>query len=216
MAKWLIPVVALGAGIVAILSTSAARAESSAWIPSGKKGKKMGKTLKDAAAGFSQDVVASATKWAKARGLPLADVLATILLESRGDPKAHALSDKEDSRGAMQVNVRAWHPTIVKLGHVDDDLYQLDTGIEVGTYILKMYRDKVTALVKACPAPQTHDLSTLTRLYYAGPKYVENMLKKAKTKADTAHPFKNAETYIDHWHDAMVAVAETYGNAAYA
>jgi soluble lytic murein transglycosylase-like protein len=212
---WMIPVVAIGAGLVAMISTSAARAESSAWLPT-KKGKKMGKTLKDAAANFPKEVVASATKWAKKRGLLVADVLATILLESRGDPKAHALSAKEDSRGAMQVNVRAWHPTIIKLGYTDDDLYKLDVGIEVGTYVLKSYRDKVTALVKACPAPQYHDLSTLTRLYYAGPKYVESMLKKAKTKEETAHPFKDAETYVSHWHDAINAIAEVYGNAAYA
>jgi len=219
MAKWLIPALALGGGIVAILTTSAARAESSAWIPEEKgkgKAKNMGKSLKAAAGKFSAEVVASATKWAKIRGIPLAEVLATILLESRGNPKAHALTAKEDSRGAMQVNIRAWHPVIVELGYTDDDLYRLDVGIEVGTYILKSYRDKVLALVKKSPVAQVHDLATLTRLYYAGPKYVDNMLRKAKTKEETAHPFKNAEVYIDHWRDAMLAVAEVYGAAAYA
>jgi hypothetical protein len=144
------------------------------------------------------------------------DVLTTILLESRGNPKAHALTEKEDSRGSMQVNVRAHGATLNKLGYKPDDLYTLDVGIEVGTYILAAYRKKVLDALKANPVKQAHDASTLTRLRYAGPKYVDSMLAKAKSTADTVRPFKRAEVYIDHWKQAKQAIAESLGGKAYA
>ena len=177
-----------------------------------KKGKgKMGNTLKDAAAGFDPSIVAAAVKWAGIRKIPVREVLATILLESRGNPKAHLLTSAEDSRGLMQVNIRAFGDTLKAKGYSGDDLYKPDVGIEIGTLIYSQARAKVAELVKKCKAPsQTHDLSTLTRLYYAGPKYVVAMLQKAKTKEETAHVFKNSETYVDHWHDAMQAVAQAY------
>ena len=207
---------ALGLSVVGLaMSISTPAYATETWLKKVKRGK-VPKSLKDAATRFAPDVVASAVKWAKARKLPLADVLATILLESRGDPKAHALSAKEDSRGSMQVNVRAWHDLITKLGYQDDDLYRLDVGIEVGTAILASYRAKVQALVDASKVPQFHDLSTLTRLYYAGPKYVDKMVRNAKTTADTAHPYKDSEVYVSHWRDAINAVNAVYIKGAYA
>jgi soluble lytic murein transglycosylase-like protein len=209
----------LGLGILGFaLAVSTPAYASEVWIRSQekKKGKgRMGNTLKNAAAGFSTEVVASARKWAKTRGVPLAEILATILLESGGNPKAHLLNDKEDSRGLMQVNVRAHGDMLKSRGYSADDLYQIDKGIELGSLVYAQARARIGELVKKCPAPQTHDLGTLTRLYYAGPKYVQSMLQKAKTKEDTAHAFKDSETYVDHWHNAMTAVAEAFGNAAY-
>ena len=209
----------LGLGVLGFaMAMSTPAYASEAWINAQekKKGKgRMGNTLKKAAASFPSEVLASAKKWANSRGVPLAEILATILLESGGNPSAHLLNDKEDSRGLMQVNVRAHGDMLKARGYSPEDLYKVDVGIEIGSLIYAQARARIGELVKACPAPQTHDLATLTRLYYAGPKYVIAMLQKAKTLADTAHPFKNSETYVDHWHNAMVAVAEAYGNAAY-
>lgn len=210
----------LGLGILGFALTMSTPAYASeAWINAQEKKKKgkgrMGKTLKDAVTNFSPEVLASARKWATNRGVPLAEILATILLESGGNPKSQLVNDKEDSRGLMQVNIRAHGDMLKAKGYTADDLYRPDVGIEIGSLIYAQARAKVGELVKKCPAPQTHDLGTLTRLYYAGPKYVVSMLQKAKTKEDTAHAFKNSETYVDHWHNAMVAVAEALGNSAY-
>ena len=158
-------------------------------------------------------MIAAAIKWAKARNVPANEILATILLESRGDPWAHAKSAKEDSYGAMQVNVNAHRDMLKVRGYRPEDLYKPDIGIEIGSLIYAQARARVADLISKCKAPQTHDLSTLTRLYYAGPKYVIAMLQKAKTQDDTAHPFKNSFVYVDHWHNAMQAVKEAFGNA---
>lgn len=175
-----------------------------------KKGKgKMGKTLKDSAKRFSKDLVATAKKWAKTRNIPLLDVLTTILLESRGNPKAHALTEKEDSRGAMQVNVRAHGPLLQKLGLKPDDLYTLDGGIAAGTAILADHRAKVLQLIKKSGRTQEYTPDVLMRLYYAGPKYATAWILK-KTH------FKNMETYVDHWKKARQAVAEAMAEGAYA
>jgi soluble lytic murein transglycosylase-like protein len=209
----------LGLGVLGFaMAMSSSAYASEAWINAQekKKGKRrMGNTLKKAAAGFSGEVMASAKKWAANRGVPLAEILATILLESGGNPKAQLVNDKEDSRGLMQVNIRAHGDMLKARGYTPEDLYKVDVGIEIGSLIYAQARAKVGELVKKSGVAQTHDLGTLTRLYYAGPKYVVAMLQKAKTKEDTAHAFKNSETYVDHWHNAMVAVAEAYGNAAY-
>jgi soluble lytic murein transglycosylase-like protein len=155
---------------------------------------------------FSPPVIAAAKKWAAARGLPLREVLATIALESGGVPNAWKNDSVEDSRGLMQVNVRAWKSLLDKAGFTPADLFDPDKGVQIGTYVYAAYRKKVQDLLAANPVEQVWPIDTLARLYYAGPKYVEQMLKKAKKKQDTAHPFKNAETYIAHWQYAMNAV----------
>jgi len=157
-------------------------------------------------------VVASAKRFAAAKGLPLVDVMATILLESGGNPKAHKNDSVEDSRGLMQVNVRA-HPELLKRkGMTPADLFDVDHGIDAGTDLLLAARNAVKAAVAKSRVPQSsqkHDLSTLTRLYYAGPKYVLDMLKRANGPEDTAHVFKRSEVYVDHWQQAVqIARAE--------
>jgi soluble lytic murein transglycosylase-like protein len=202
---------ALSLGVFAFAMTLSGSAQATEkWLKKVGKGK-IPKTLKNAAANFSGEIVASARKWATARKVPLLEILATILLESRGNPKAHALTAKEDSRGSMQVNIRAHGDLLKARGYTPDDLYRVDVGIEIGSLIYAQARARVAALAKACKAPQTHDLSTLTRLYYAGPKYVIKMLQKAKNQADTVRPFKNSDVYVSHWHDALDAVASVYG-----
>lgn len=194
---------ALALGVLGLAMATPAFA-TEAWLTKEEKRKgkgKMGRTLKDAAKGFSRDVIASAKKWAAKRGVPALDVLTTILLESRGNPQAHALSDKEDSRGAMQVNIRAHGDLIKRLGYGPDDLYKLDVGIEVGTAIYAAHRAKVMELIKQSGRQQEYTPDVLTRLYYAGPKYATAWILKG------TH-FKNMETYVDHWKEARQAVAE--------
>lgn len=210
----LLPVV-IGLGIAGVALAIARESMATVnWEIEGKGGKKgdkkaMGRTLKDAAKRLSSAVRASAYKWAKARDLPVIDVLTTILLESRGDPSAHALSDKEDSRGAMQVNIRAHGDSIAKLGYKPDDLYKLDVGIEVGTYVYAAKRKAVLDLLKKTTRKQEYDPATLIRLYYAGPKYAIAWITKGQH-------FKNMETYVDHWKEAKQAIAEATAEGAYA
>jgi soluble lytic murein transglycosylase-like protein len=219
MARLLPVLIAVGIGGVALAIARESLATVN-WGPpvgSGKKGAaKMARSIKEAAKRLPKDVVASASKWAKARGIALTDVLATIVLESRGNPKAHALTEKEDSRGLMQVNVRAHKAILDKLGYKPEDLWKLDVGVEVGTAIFAAYRQRVLDAIKKNPVAQAHDVGTLTRLRYAGPKYVDSMLAKAKTTADTVHPFKNAEVYVDHWKEAKQGVAEALAAGTYA
>lgn len=194
---------ALALGVLGLAMATPAFA-TEAWLSKEekKKGKgKMGKTLKDVAKGFSREVVASAKKWAAKRNISALDVLTTILLESRGDPKSHLLNEKEDSRGAMQVNIRAHGDTLKQLGYTPDDLYKLDVGIEVGTLLLAAKRKKVLELIAQSKRQQEYSPDVLTRLYYAGPKYATAWIL-SKTH------FKNMETYVDHWKEARQAVAE--------
>lgn len=204
---------ALGLGVVGFamaVSTPAYATET--WLnkEEKKKGKgKVAKTLKEAAKRFSKELVASAKKWATKRGISSLDVLTTILLESRGNPAAHALSEKEDSRGAMQVNIRAHGDLLKQLGYTPDDLYKLDVGIEVGTALLASKYKKVLELIKQSGRTQEYTPDVLLRLYYAGPKYATAWILKKQH-------FKNMETYVDHWKEARQAVAAAMAEGAYA
>lgn len=194
--------VGLGLGVIGMaMAVSKPAYATETWLPKGK-GKNVGKTLKDAAKNLSAEVVATAKKWAKERAIPLADVLTTILLESRGNPKALAKNAKEESRGLMQVNIRAHADTIKKLGFTNDDLYTVNGGIAVGTYLLASKRKAVQALLAKTKRKQEYDLGTLTRLYYVGPKYAEAWILKGQH-------FKNLEVYADHWREAYEAVTNT-------
>lgn len=163
--------------------------------------------LRRAAQRFPADVLAAARKWSAKRGIPLQEVVATILLESRGDPKAHLLNDREDSRGVMQVNVRAHGALLKAKGYTAADLFRPDVAVELGTEIYRRSRKQVEDLVGASGVVQHHPIATLARLRYAGPAYVDKMLKTAKKTEQTAHPFRNSETYVAKW-DAAMAVAK--------
>jgi soluble lytic murein transglycosylase-like protein len=197
-AKWIL-LVGIVVGVGAIIMSAGKASATEVW--------KGSKAIKASASKFTRSLIASAKQWAEKRSIPAIDVLATILLESGGNPKAHALSSKEDSRGLMQVNVRAWGSLLTKLGYSQDDLYKPEIGIELGTYVLADARAKVQKLVNASKVKQYHDVSTLTRLYYAGPKYVDTMLRKAATTEQTKSPFKASDLYVQHWKDAIKAVS---------
>jgi soluble lytic murein transglycosylase-like protein len=167
--------------------------------------------LERAAVKIPESILAVARKWASARGLSLVEVMATILLESRGNPKARNFTAKEDSRGLMQVNLNAWKDVLAAKGIRADDLYDADKAVEMGTHIFAAYQTKVKNLLRANPVPQFHDTGTLTRLYYAGPKYVLKMLSEARSREETKHPFKDAETYVAHWRDAISVAKKHWG-----
>jgi hypothetical protein len=161
---------------------------------------------------FSPEIIGLAKTWSQKRGIPASEVLATILLESRGKTTSHLLTDREDSRGLMQVNIRAQGDLLASAGYTPEDLYIPAVGIEIGTLVYSKARSKIMSLVAKCKAPQAHDVGTLTRLYYAGPAFVTSMLQKARTIEDTTHPFRNSEIYVDHWRQATSAVNQVFGS----
>jgi hypothetical protein len=150
--------------------------------------------------GFTPEVVASVKKWSAARGLPEREVLATIYVESRGNPKAWANLSTEDSRGLMQVNVRAWAPKLVQYGMTVDDLWDVDKNIMIGTLIYKQYRDNVIKWIQQSGKPQSAPIDVLARLAYKGPAYVQ---KKILAGLDASRPYKNAEAAVANWKVAM-------------
>lgn len=145
-------------------------------------------------------IMASVIKWAKVRGLPPQELVATIQVESRGNPKAWANLATEDSRGLMQVNVRTWANTLKKYGMVVEDLWDIDKNIMVGSDIYANYRKKVQSLIVQSGKPQAAPIDVLTRLYYKGPAYVQ---KKILAGEDASRPYKNAEAAVNNWQIAM-------------
>ncbi len=150
------------------------------------------------------EIVNSARKWAKARGIPLREVLATILVESSGKPRAWANLKTEDSRGLMQVNVRAWASLLTQNGMTVNDLWDIDKNIMIGTYIYAKYRKEVQDLIAKSGCPQSAPIDVLTRLYYKGPAYVRTKILACK---DASSPYKNADKAIANWQAAMGKVA---------
>lgn len=160
---------------------------------------------------LSLEIINSARKWANARGIPIQEVLATILVESSGNPRAwnHANPAKEDSRGLMQVNVNAWKPLLAANGMSVDDLWDVDKNIQIGTYIYAQYREKVQDLIAQsnCAAARSVPLATLTRLYYKGPAYVAAMIQACGAALQAMHPYKDAEKAVANWDSAMAKVS---------
>jgi Transglycosylase SLT domain len=154
---------------------------------------------------LTPEIINSARRWAVARGIPLQEVLATILVESSGNPRAWANKVNEDSRGLMQVNVRAWSALLKQNSMTTDDLWDVDKNIQIGTYIYAMYRQKVQALIaqSGCASAQSAPIATLTRLYYKGPAYVEKMIKECGSALQAMHPYKDAEAAVANWNNAM-------------
>jgi hypothetical protein len=152
---------------------------------------------------LTTEVLTSAKKWAAARGVPLREILATIYVESRGKPRAWANKANEDSRGLMQVNIRAWADKLASYGVDVDDLWDVDKNIMVGSDIYKMYRNNVETWIAQSGVPQSTSIDVLTRLAYKGPSYVK---KKILAGEDASHPYRDAEKAIDNWKVAMTMV----------
>lgn len=128
-------------------------------------------------------IVAAASKWAKIRGIPLVEVLATIQVESSGNPKAWANTAKEDSRGLMQVNVNAWAPKLKAAGFTPEDLWDIDKNIQIGTEIYGNYRKTVENLIAQSGKPQPEPVHVIVRQYYRGPVAVKNAILAGRNAA---------------------------------
>ena len=153
---------------------------------------------------LTPEIVDSARRWAQARGVPLQEVLATILVESSGNPRAWANKATEDSRGLMQINIRAWASLLTQNGMTVDDLWDIDKNIQIGTYIYAKYRQEVQSLIAQSGRPQSAPIDVLTRLYYKGPAYVKNKILACK---DASNPYQNASIAIANWQAAMAKVS---------
>jgi soluble lytic murein transglycosylase-like protein len=92
---------------------------------------------------LTPEIVALARKWAKARGLPLDWVLATIAIESGGRPSSVRTTDREDSLGLMQINWRVHGPRLLSMGIAREALLNPDTNIMFGTLYLREIYDQV-------------------------------------------------------------------------
>ncbi len=100
-------------------------------------------------AGISPENVKLAAKWAAARGLPLDWVLATILVESGGNPNTvgdYHIDPKGASIGLMQINSVAHAAELAAAGLTRESLFNPDTNIEWGTKILRACFDRVRGL----------------------------------------------------------------------
>lgn len=150
--------------------------------------------------GFTPEVIASTRKWAAARGVPMQEILATIYVESRGNPRAWANLSTEDSRGLMQVNVNVWGPKLAQYGMTTDDLWDADKNIMIGSLIYKQYRDNVISWIQQSGKPQSAPIDVLARLAYKGPAYVQ---KKILAGEDASHPYKNSDAAVANWKVAM-------------
>lgn len=166
---------------------------------------------------LSPAIVASARKWAKVRGVPTQELLATILVESSGKvrawncqpgPKPSACT-KENSRGLMQVNINAWMPLLSANGMTAEDLYNVDKNIQIGSYIYAKYRKEVQSLIAQSGIAQTLPIGTITRLYYKGPKYVRDKILAGKVLGTTpaTRPYKQTAEAVANWDNAMAKVS---------
>ena len=153
---------------------------------------------------LTAEIIASARRWADIRGIPLQEVLATILVESSGNPRAWANKANEDSRGLMQVNINAWKSLLTQNGMTVDDLWNIDKNIQIGTYIYAQYRKAVADLIAKSGVPQAAPLDALTRLYYKGPAYVKSKILAGK---DASSPYKDADKALANWKLAMGKVS---------
>ncbi len=155
---------------------------------------------------WTPGIVQSAWKWAKKRGLPFDWVLATIIVESGANPRSAGDAGGE-SKGLMQVNTVANAAKLRAAGYRPEDLHHVDTGIEMGTLMMREFYDKVrehgAARVRT-PIDET------LRLAYKGPGPVYAALDRGQEPSSLsfAHPA------IENWRSAKNRVAHATGTSA--
>jgi len=132
--------------------------------------------------GWPLQYVQSASKWARARGLPLEWVLATIKVESSGNPRA-AGDEGGRSVGLMQVNAVAHAGELKAAGLTRESLFDPETNIKWGTMYLADFRDKVLVALggRRSPAP----LDVLVRMAYKGPATIYAALRRGENPVQT-------------------------------
>ena len=152
--------------------------------------------------------VRSAARWAKSRGLPLDWVLATILVESGGNPRATG-DEGGRSVGLMQVNSVAHAAELKAAGLSRESLFDPETNIQWGTLYMRAFRDDVQRAGAGRPLPA--DLGELMRLSYKGPAAVLSALRQGKNPL----AFSWAPDAIANWRNKLAYVhsAEARGKA---
>jgi hypothetical protein len=160
-----------------------------------------GPDLRKVAAGLGWPLpyVQSASKWAKRRGVPLEWVLATIIVESRGNPRAAGDSGGR-SVGLMQVNTVAHAAEMASAGVSRDRMFNPDTNIEWGTKYLSEFKNDVLKNLggRTPPIP----LDWIVRLAYKGPATVYSALRRGESPANISW----APDALANWRAAMSKV----------
>ena len=152
-----------------------------------------------AGTGLSLAYVQLADKAARANGVPLEWVLATIIVESRGNPNAQGDADKR-SVGLMQVNVVAHANEVTRAQMLDPA-----QNIAWGTRYLAQFKDDVLKALGGRAPPAA--LDELTRLAYKGPKPVEDTLRAGGNPLNLSW----AKAAINNWRQAMATVRAATG-----
>lgn len=168
-----------------------------------------GPNLQRVAAGLGWPVlyVQTAAKSAKRWHVPLEWVLATIIVESRGNPRAAGDADGR-SVGLMQVNAVAHAQELAAAGLTRTSLFDPVTNIEWGTKYLAQFKAEVERNLGGRPPPIPID--QIIRLSYKGPATVYSVLRKGGNPGTLswAHPA------VENWQAALARVtALTRGSA---
>jgi hypothetical protein len=158
------------------------------------------------------DVVAAARKWSARLDVPLPWVLATIVAESRGNPRAvgdYHVDPRGASIGLMQVNTVASAAALKRARVTREMLFTPDVNVQWGTMILKRKYDlvrealararskRVAAAIAARPAL----LGELTRLLYTGVDVIRHIYNGTLPDPVKVRPTVRA------WSENLVAVA---------
>jgi hypothetical protein len=159
------------------------------------------------------DVVEAATKWAQVRGLPLQWVLATILVESRGNPLIvgdRFIIPEGASIGLMQINTVAWKDRLRRAKVTRQMLFNVDKNVEWGTLIMREKYDKVMeALVKTRrPLRNPVPVDVLMRLLYTGVDVLKAIYNGVDPRADS-NPKRHAARLrsVSAWNQAQAATS---------
>jgi hypothetical protein len=167
----------------------------------------------DAVDRLTPDIVAAAMKWGAFYGVPVPWILATIVAESGGNPRAvgdfHRLPGIGASVGLMQVNTVAEAGPLRRAKVTRAMLMIPDINVKWGTMILKRKYDLVReALAKArnkrvanTIAARPALLGELTRLLYTGVDVIRHIYR-----GTIPDPAKTAAT-VGGWRRNLVAVA---------
>jgi hypothetical protein len=154
--------------------------------------------------GLPRNYVQYAAKWAKRYGLPLDWVLATILVESGGNPNARGDADGR-SRGLMQVNVMAHARELAASGLSAEHMFDPAKNIEWGVKLLRRFRDDVLRALGGRSPPAA--LDEITRLSYKGPTTVLAALRRGENPLTISW----APPAIARWRNAMARVRGAMG-----
>jgi hypothetical protein len=158
-----------------------------------------------AGTGLPLQYVQFAAKAAHANGVPLEWVLATIIVESKGNPRARGDAGGK-SVGLMQVNVVANAKVLANAGVTSTQMFDPATNIRIGTQLLAGFKQRVLdALVGHAPSLP---LDELTRLEYKGPKSIEGAIRSGRNPL-TAYP--DAPQAVTRWREALATVRAAAG-----